>query len=111
MNLVPKKGKFLYIIKPGDLVISSGEPIRNKVKLEILQAEVKGYIELVPFFNRFYERNCIAFCNENGKMRNLPLNKLAQELWEKSLGRNIYEDHLVGNIVIIVGPPSYLRTL
>jgi Domain of unknown function (DUF3846) len=111
MNPVPKEGKFIYIIKPKDLVIPPGELIKTKLKLETLQAGVEGYIEVIPYFNRFYERNCIAFCNEEGKLHNLSANRLAHTLWERAVGRNIYEDHLVGNIVIIVGPSSYLRTL
>jgi hypothetical protein len=110
-RVVPRIGNYIYIIKPTDTSIPKGEPIIGKLELKRLQRAVGGLIEIVPRFNSFDGRTCVAFCNEEGKMRKLQVNHLAHALWEKSIGRYIKEDYLVGNIVIIVGPPSYLENL
>lgn len=70
-----------------------------------------GLLEIVPMLNTFLGRDCIAFCDEEGKLKNLPPNKKAQEYWEAAYGRKITVDHLVGPIVIIVGPRSWLARM
>jgi hypothetical protein len=59
---------------------------RKKFTLEDLQAAVGGYIEAIPgSHNR-------AFCNEEGLLRNLPLNPLASEDFHR---------RLVGDVVVL----------
>jgi hypothetical protein len=108
---VPQTGNFMFIIKPGDTTILEGKALTELPTLDMLVFGVAGHIELVPFFNKFGGRPCVAFCNENGKNEGLPSNEFAQMLWEESVGRIIREDHLVGQIVVIVGSPSFLQQL
>jgi hypothetical protein len=70
-----------------------------------------GLLEIVPLFNKFMGRRCIVFVDEEGKMKGLLPNRTAQLLWEKAYGGPIKNDYLVGNIVIIVGSPSFLAQL
>jgi hypothetical protein len=108
---VPATGNYMYIIKPTDTTYSEGRVLTSLPTLDMLTYGVEGHIEIVPRFNKLGGRSCIAFCNEEGKMQNKAPNHLAQMLWEQCLGRIITEDHLVGNIVIIVADPSFLRRM
>jgi hypothetical protein len=102
----------MFIIKPTDLQIPLPEELISIPKYEQLKAALNGgMLEVVPHLNKFMGRNCVAFCDEEGKLNGLPSNFLAQKIWEESFGRAIIEDHLVGPIVIIVGSPSFLREL
>jgi hypothetical protein len=102
---------YMFIIHPGDIVIA-GEELTEIPKLEKLKAGLNGgYMELVPFLNKFMGRYCVAFCDEDGKRKGLRPNELAQEIWEEAIGRPILNDHLVGPIVIIVGSLSFLSLL
>lgn len=79
----------------------------DAVPLNVLQAAVGGYIEIVPGFD-VYEfegewRPCVAYCNEDGKIIGLPKNDTATALW---LGSH---DVLVGDVVILVGDDEFLR--
>jgi hypothetical protein len=65
---VPRTGNYMYIIKPSDVVIPAGEEIVEKLELKKLQQGVGGLIEVVPRFNIFDGRSCVAFCNEEGKI-------------------------------------------
>jgi hypothetical protein len=70
-----------------------------------------GLLEIVPYFNKFMGRPCVAFVDEEGKMKNLTPNRTAQLLWEKAYGGPILEDYLVGNVVIVIGSPEFLAQL
>lgn len=80
--------------------------------LEELQSGVGGYIEVIPFFSTIEMddgiHTCIALCNEEGKIRGLPPNPVAQTLWEATVGRKITEDYLVGPVIIAFGSPEWL---
>src|SRR4051812_12742777 len=78
--------------------------------LEALQAEVGGFIELIPRFNHFGFMPCIAYCNEEGKIHNLPMNAIATMLWHRALGHQP-NDVLVGNVVILFGDKEFMRAL
>lgn len=67
------------------------------VSLSSLQALVGGYIEAAMS----NERGTI-FCNEEGKLEGLPVNRLATWLW-RSLAPGQYADSLVGTVVVL-GP-------
>jgi hypothetical protein len=108
---VPDFGNYIYIIEWSMIVLPQPKILTSQPPLEMLQYGVGGNIELIPYFNNLYQRPCVAFCNEYGKQLMMKPNKLAQKLWEESLGRPILEDHLVGNIVIIVAEPSFLREM
>ena len=65
---------------------------------------------------------CVAFCNEDGKRLDLPVNWLATGLWHDALVRKGsrfgvlaegggYEDYLVGVIVVISGDSKLMDEL
>jgi len=93
------KGDWLVIIKPNQPIIKSGIIVHPS--LEELQSIVEGYIEVIPRFNSFFGRECIAYCNEDGKMRNLEFNKLATNIWWLMGGG--MGSHLVGTIAVVIG--------
>jgi hypothetical protein len=109
--IIPDKGSFFYVISPIDTFLPKPFELVQAPTLKQLQMGVQGSIELVPFWNHLYGRPCVAFCNEVGKIKNLPRNHYAHALWEASLGRIITEDYLVGNIVIIVADRKFLENL
>ena len=108
---VPDSGNYIYIIEWWHTMLPEPKVLIEQPSLEILQYGVGGHIELIPYFNNLYQRPCVAFCNEYGKQLMMKPNKYAHKLWEESLGRPIVEDHLVGNIVVIVAEPSFLRNM
>jgi Domain of unknown function (DUF3846) len=109
MAEVPRSGNYIIVIKTnGDIVTTK---LTKQPTLEQLRDGVGGDIELVPFFNKFMERECVTFCNAYGKMNGLKPNPTAQMFWSQAYGKRIYEDHLVGDILIIVGSPSFLAQL
>ena len=103
--------KYLISISPDGRVRK--EAINKVPDLKVLNKIVGGYLETIPYFNKYNGSSCVAFCNEDGKLPHvkLPYNRYAQELWEKAVGRSVLNDHLVGTIAIIVGPPSFLSQL
>lgn len=92
------------------------------VDLEFLQKAVGGFIEIVPRF-RIIEYNgetkdCIVFCNEDGKGMGLPINANATIMWENSLPppglrnpQGQYVDVLVGNILAVFGDDDFMESL
>lgn len=69
-----------------------------------------GLIQLVPYFSRYDGKDCVAFCNEEGKLNHLPLNASATALWAAQLDVPLV-DYLVGPVVIISGDAELLRRL
>ena len=65
--------------------------LREPPKLEDLQKAVGGSLELVPYWSDYFHEGalhrCLVYCNEEGKIKNLPPNPKAQTLWERSFGR------------------------
>ena len=87
------------------------ENIKKPPGHEQLHKIVDGYIELIPYFTKYDNQPCVAFCDEDGKRKGKPLNIPAQILWNHAMGRRITENYLVGTIAIIVGPQSFLNRL
>ena len=65
---------------------------------------------------------CVAFCNEDGKRLDLPVNWLATSMWHDALVRKGsqfgvlaegggYEDYLVGVIIVISGNSKLMDEL
>jgi hypothetical protein len=82
---------FMLILKPGfelDLRAFDRPPA-----LEDLQAGVGDYFQAVPSFDTISYGgtvlNCIAFCNEHGKLDHLPINEGATIAWEGALQRSV----------------------
>ena len=73
------------------LVEQSHLPFDQPPALEDLQAGVGDYFQAVPSFDTISYGgtvlNCIAFCNEHGKLDHLPINEGATIAWEGALQR------------------------
>jgi hypothetical protein len=88
------------------------EELKDIPDLDKLKSALDGgLLEIVPRFNTFRGTSCVALVDEEGKMKNLEYNIVAQKLWEESIGRTIKEDYLVGPLVIIEGSLSFLSRL
>lgn len=87
--------------------------------LEQLKAAVGGYIEVVPRWNRFLwggaERDCVAFCNEHGKLNGMKLNLPATVQWWLCLqhhhGFQNCHDQLFGPVAVVIGDYELLKQL
>jgi hypothetical protein len=87
--------------------------LTGPVALEPLQGAIGGgYLEVVPYFTQFEGRPCVAFCDDNGKRKGLPVNKLATWLWLIQLAASPkYHDQLCGNIAIVTGDEELMADL
>lgn len=74
----------------------------DSVSLEDVQKGVGGYIEAVPYFDVYEGEECQAWCDEEGKIKNYPMNEDATKLWYRIMGVR-GGDYLVGDIVILTG--------
>ena len=68
----------------------------DKNSLELLQKAVGGYVQAINL-----DDTLTLWCNEEGKMMNLPHNEKAQILWDNVFGSGT--DYIVGNIVLTGG--------
>lgn len=83
------------------------------IKLADMQKVVAGLIEFVPEFNTFEGVECVAICNEEGQINNLPFNAVATAAWKKCLGDAPlrYEPQLFGDVAIISGDEAFMSGL
>ena len=72
--------------------------------LQHLQDIVDGFVEIVPHWTKHIGQRCVAFCNEEGKLRGLPINERATAQWYCRLGQRV-DDVLVGDIVVVIDSP------
>lgn len=100
----------LLTIIPVSGAVSSKE-LAAPPALQDLQGGVGGYIQLVPYFTRYEGQPCVAFCDEDGKRKGLPINQRATELWTELEPRFIRRDVLVGPVVIVTGDKALMREL
>jgi hypothetical protein len=101
---------YMIVVKPvGDTTVEELLLVPDFHKLKV--GLNGGLLEIVPGFNKFMGRACIAFVDEEGKLKNLLPNRTAQLLWEKAYGSTILMDYLVGNVVIVVGSQGFLAQL
>lgn len=101
----------------GKLIILKADGKRNEIEvdgrapsLKELQNGVGGYIELVPMFKTFEGEPCFVFCNEEGKLNDLPFNEAATVAWANAIGSPI-NDVLVGDVVICQGDEKWMKAL
>lgn len=98
--------------------------IDSSPKLKELQAAVGGRIETVPYFDHIRvngeRREAVAFCNEEGKVKGLPVNRQATLIWAQVLDNNgmtIRDEHgdfldmLVGPVIVLYGDEEFMRAL
>lgn len=80
----------------------------------LIKAGLDGaYLEVVPNFDKYGNAPCVAFCDEEGKLKGLPLNPKATYLWYACLAPQPFVvDHLHGPIVIVTADdPADLQKL
>lgn len=94
------------------VIKANGEIVRTELTsppgLEMLKKAVGGWIECIPYFEKFEGKPCVAFCNEEGKLNDLPFNEVASALWFEA---GITNDVLVGDVAIVTGDKKLLRSL
>lgn len=83
----------------------------NRPSLKDFQKWVGGYIEIIPGFRRYQGKPAVAFANEEGKLKDLPVNEAATKLWGQAFGRPILSDVLVGDVVICQGDEAWMDSL
>jgi hypothetical protein len=92
-----------------------GEP-----KLELLKEAIGGgYLEVVPHWTSIEHggkrRRCVAFCDEDGKRKDLPVNGAATVTWDFAMRRDkgcgCAPDYLVGNVVVVFGDREFMEAL
>ena len=118
----------LYIIPADPKAIRELWEITAPPTIEELRKIVGGYIGTVHGFTSIdvygdgLAMPCVAFCNEDGKGLDLPVNWLATGMWHDALVRKGsrlgvlpegggYEDYLVGVIVVISGDSKLMDEL
>lgn len=88
--------------------------------LPLLKAAIGGgYLEVVPRFNTIahdgVRHRCVAFCDEDGKLKQLPVNRPATLLWNaamlRSHGCGCDPDYLVGQIAVVFGDKEWMAAL
>ena len=117
------------LIYPAGCVEPLVESLSKPPKLEWLQAKVGGYIQEVPGFDELPQvldrlggevRRCAVFCDEDGKSKDLPVNRIATELWNDALPHGLraggkdkgaWLDVLVGPILVLYGDAAFMRNL
>lgn len=100
------KGKATIIAPDGTETVTE---FTAQPGLEFLKKAVGGFIEIVPYWNKFRDAECVVFCNEEGKLHNLPINRKATEHWHSvapAVG-----DILLGSVLILTGDDEFLEAL
>lgn len=86
--------------------------LQHTPSLETLQQQVGGFIEMVHGFKLYHHdgqpRDCVAFCNEDGKLKGLDLNTTATQIWQRQYPT---QDVLVGPVVILFGDDEFMGEL
>ena len=118
----------LYIIPADPKAIRERCEITTPPTIEELRKIIGDYIGTVHGFTSIdiygdgVAMPCVAFCNEDGKRLDLPVNRLATGLWHDALVRKGsrfgllaegggYEDYLVDVILVISGDSKLLDEL
>ena len=95
-------------------------PLRAVPDLERLQEEVGGSLEQVSSFDSVAYRGttypCVAFCDEEGKIKTKQQNIPATKLWINALARHgissaKLDDVLCGKVIIIFGDRELMDAL
>lgn len=103
----------------GVIIALNYDGTRNRVEinsadiLRELQWIVEGPIEQVPGFNSYAGYKCVAFCHEEGKLKELPFNHQATTYWYEALKQNNLSslEVLLGNIAVVYGDKEFMEAL
>lgn len=102
--------------------------------LEVLRELIGGPLQAVPYFHSIMidgsPRRCVAFCDEEGKISEKPMNRAATVQWGAAVDRAIantpkdsplaptplvekghWRDVLVGTVVILTGDKEFMDAL
>lgn len=61
-----------------------------------------GWLEIAPHFEQYGDKPCVAFCDEEGKLKGLAMNGKATYLWYACLAPEPFiPDTLHGPVVIV----------
>lgn len=106
------KGYILTVPVTGQTTI---QEVETASILDHLKAGIGGgYLEAVPYFNKIAwdteVHRCVAFCDEEGKLKGLPINNRANVLWTNAVGEYV-SDVLVGDVVIVWGDEEFMSAL
>ena len=101
------RGEMTIIRADGEVM---GTPYGKPIPQQHFWDAVGGYTETVPYFTTYEGKQCVAFCDEEGKLKGKPLNAAAQTLWEAQWPVRL-ADYLVGDVVIVTGDISFMREL
>lgn len=106
------KGTILTIPPSGNFTMTDVDTANI---YQLLSKAVAGSIEQVPLFTSINlgngEKPCVAFCNEEGKLQNLPLNEWATFLWSQAVNGKHLNDALVGTVVVVWGDREFMANL
>ena len=93
-------------------------PLHAVPNLETLQEETGGHLEQVSRFNSITYRGatypCVAFCDEEGKIKGQKPNYNATKAWQAALTRqgiHALDDVLCGRVIIIFGDRELMDAL
>lgn len=104
------KGYLAVIQVTGDITVTEHSA---PLDLGVLQTAVGGYIETVPFFDKFQYAGvtypAVAFCNEEGKLNGQQINIVASQLWFELF--TVGTDVLVGPVAVAFGDEEFMNTL
>jgi Domain of unknown function (DUF3846) len=101
----------ITIIKPDGT--RSTVTCNSKTQYAALKTAVGGWIETLPYFNKFEvdgkQKSCVAYCNEEGKLTGLPYNAPARALWLDALKKkdgsldhiDLTRTRLASNVAIV----------
>ena len=98
----------LTILHARGKVVTTVRDLDAPPAIETLQRAVNGQIEAVLYFSEYNGENCVAFCNEDGKLDGLSLNVLATMLAGPEFMAN---DVLFGDVAIVTGDDELLEAL
>lgn len=89
--------KRVTVIRPTSIEVG----VQQDPSLHQLQEWVGGDIEMIPSFKRYEGKPCIAYFNEEGKLRKLPINASAASAWHQVCDPMWRAEPIYGTVVII----------
>lgn len=108
------------LFKPGALEPETIE-LTARAELEWYQGKLGGWIEQVPRFDSIrvgeVVQRCVAFCDEEGKLKGLGYNRAATIAWHDAIPEGLIgpsgqiEDILVGPVLVIAGDAEFMEEL
>ena len=86
------------------------QTLTGPLELDALQKIIGGYLERVPMWQRFNGAECVALCDEEGKIKEKPVNVAATVEWQRAQSLPV-DDVLVGTVVVLTGDDAFMQSL